>query len=199
MLAASPDRAWASATQTTEPSIPPQPLRAHLVDRCGVLPVPELAEVVIGWATVGFRLRVARPAEEDVARGLHELLAFDHTPTRVLELARTEVRLEDRRRGFLELQEQGFAVARLEEEDPAPRADTPDADDLVGEIDDRIGVEDVLQRSLHREAAHDSRRGTSRCSELVSEEVGFGTDDEWRVGGDDPAAVDDFGELRRGV
>ncbi len=34
--------------------------------------------------------------------------------------------------------------------------------------------------------------------ELGSEEVGFGTHDEWRVGGDDPAAVDDLGELRRG-
>ena len=89
-----------------------------------------------------------------------------------------------------------FAVARLEEEDPAPRADAPDADDLVGEIDDRIGVEDVL--AVAGEAGTTVVEERHDALELVSEVLGFGTDDERRVGGDDPAAVDDLGELRRG-
>src|SRR5689334_15771363 len=52
-----------------------QLLRPHPLDRRGVLPVPQLAYVVVGIAA---GISGALPAEEDVAGRLHQPLARDH-------------------------------------------------------------------------------------------------------------------------
>ena len=57
------------------------------------LPVPQLADVEVALLAVE-ALRVANPAEEDVARRLHHPLALDHPLAVVVELALAEVRLE---------------------------------------------------------------------------------------------------------
>jgi hypothetical protein len=76
------------------------------------------------------------PAEEDVARGLHQLLALDHTPAVAAELTPEGWRLEHRRLCLLDLQEQGVVlVPPLRKEDPAACPDAADSDDLAGEID----------------------------------------------------------------
>src|SRR4029453_8935095 len=93
----------------------------------------------------------AEPTEENVAGGLHEVLAFDNPLSLVFERARREVRREDRRRCLLDLQEQWVvAVASEEQDDPVPCADTADPDDLAGEVGVAKPVDQVP--SIAREA-----------------------------------------------
>jgi hypothetical protein len=59
----------------------------------------------------------AHPAEEDVARRLHEALALDHAPARVGPLAGAGVRREHRGAGLLGLEEERVAVVAAEEQE----------------------------------------------------------------------------------
>ena len=74
----------------------------------------------------------AQPAEHDVRGALRQALALDDALTVVVELARAEERLEHRRLGLLELQEQRIAVVAPEQEhDPGARSDAADTDHLA--------------------------------------------------------------------
>ena len=102
----------------------------------GALPVPELPAVVVALVAVEPGRSV--PTEEDVARGLHQSLAFDYALAAVLELAPAEVGLQHRILGLLDLEEQWIVgVASEHQDDPAARADAADADHLAREVDVR--------------------------------------------------------------
>ena len=76
---------------------------------------------------------------------MHQPLAFDDPLAVVAELAATEQRLEHRRSGLLDLEEERVSVVAPEQqEDPAARADAAHADDLAREID----VAELFQQSL---------------------------------------------------
>src|SRR5207247_10751197 len=84
----------------------------------------------------------ADPAEEDFAGGLHQPLSLDHALPVVCEAALAGERLEDRRQGLLDLQEQGILlVASEQEHDTGTHADAPDADDLTGDVDVSIALQ----------------------------------------------------------
>ena len=93
------------------------------------------------------------PAEQDVARRLHQPLAGDHALAVVLVLALAEVRLEHRRLRLLDLQEQRVVESRpSSRSDPAARAHAADADDLAGEVDHAELLEQVPTVLLQRPA-----------------------------------------------
>ena len=78
---------------------------------------------------------ILEPAEHDVARGLHQALAFDDALPGVGEPTRAQVRLEHGRPGLLELEEQRVLVIVAEhEQDPRARADAADADHLARRV-----------------------------------------------------------------
>src|SRR5438034_5408489 len=79
------------------------------------LPVPELAHVEVPRPAVEVLLGV-NPAEEDVARGLHETLSLHHTLTVVREAARAEQRLEYRRLRLFHLEEKGIVLVAPEQQ-----------------------------------------------------------------------------------
>src|SRR5215470_17481958 len=100
-------------------------------------PVLQLAhvELTMGCGVLG-------PAQEHVARRLHDALALDHA----LALMAVELRrqpLEHGLAGFLELQEQRRAVATHVEPDGAERADAADADNLEGDVLERVAIEET--------------------------------------------------------
>src|SRR5262249_61994941 len=91
-------------------------------------PVFELAYVVVALVAVGPGTG-ALPAEEDVARRLHQALACNHPLAAVLVLALAGELLEHRALRLLDLQEQRIAIVNAEEErDPGARPDAADAD-----------------------------------------------------------------------
>ena len=104
------------------------------VDEGRALGVPQLAEVEVAIDHIE-TLR-AEPAQQDVALGLHQPLALDHTLAVVVEGALAEIRLQHRRLGLLRLEEERIvAVAPQHQHDPRPGADAADADDLAGRVD----------------------------------------------------------------
>ena len=108
----SPERACARASVQPHAcaySSSPRGSDRFQVDRG--LPVPELADVEVARAAVE-ALRVADPAEEDVARGLHQPLALDDALAVVRVLALPEHRLEHRRLRLLDLEEERIARSR---------------------------------------------------------------------------------------
>src|ERR1700730_2664737 len=96
--------------------------------------VLELADVKM---PVG--LRVFRPAQKKIARGLHRALALDD-PSALLDEARRRRndRFEYRSKRLLDLQEQRLTIRRHEKPDRAKGADAADANDLDGDIGKRI-------------------------------------------------------------
>ena len=109
-------------------------MRASL-DLGRTLAVPELTDVEVARRAV----EPVRPlpAEQDVARRLHQALALDDPLPVVLVPARAEVRLEDRGLGLLDLHQQRVVVVAAEQQDdPRPGADAADADDLAGDVDE---------------------------------------------------------------
>jgi hypothetical protein len=73
------------------------------------------------------------PAEEDVAGGLHQLLAGDDTFALVVVFALAGVAGQHRWLGLLGLQQQrSEAVVGFHQQDPRLGADAADADDLAG-------------------------------------------------------------------
>ena len=136
--------------RTAQPPVRDQLLRRHGIDLGRALPVAQLADVVVARAAIEVLGR-GQPAEEDVARGLHEALTLDDALTGVPVVARAEERLVHRWLGFLDLQEEGIAVVSPEQErDPSLRAHAADADDLAREVGQLVAVEEdapvVLQR-----------------------------------------------------
>ncbi len=99
--------------------------------------------------------RGADPAEHDVARRLQETLTLHHPLTVTTESAATGVSLQHRSLGFLDLEEQRVArVAAEEQRDPAPRADTADADDLPAEVDQAVALDQAPAVGLQGAAVH---------------------------------------------
>ena len=91
------------------------------------------AELVAGAGT---------PAEEQVARRLHQSLTLDDPPAVVDVLARPDERREHRLLGFLHLQDERVeARAALPDHDEATRADRTDTDDLARRVDELDLVE----------------------------------------------------------
>src|SRR5205814_738664 len=75
------------------------------------------------------------PAEEDVARGLHQSLSDHHSLPVVRELAGTEEFFEHRRLGLLHLQEEWvLAVAADQQRNPRARAYAAHSHHLAGEV-----------------------------------------------------------------
>src|SRR5262245_36017522 len=80
-------------------------LRQDRLEVHGRLPVPELAHVEVARHAVDALVGV-EPAEEDVARRLHQPLALDDALAAVRERARAQERLEDGRARLLDLEEE---------------------------------------------------------------------------------------------
>src|SRR4051812_39040189 len=115
------------------------------VDRLQVrrgLAVPELANVEVPRDAVG--REEPAPAEEDVARGLHQPLAVHDAPAVLRGAAPAGERLEDRTLRLLRLEDERIVRIPAEEEDaPGARPDAPDADDLAGDVDEPVGAVEV--------------------------------------------------------
>ena len=165
------------------------------VDERRGLRVPELADVEVALDAVrGVDLD---PAEHDVARRLREALALDHPLAAVRELAVTEERLQDRRLGLLELEEQRIVVVAAEHEaDPGSRADAADADHLAGRVHVAEAFEQLAPVARERAAvgAHDA------AEELLDLVHVLGVDfldrhDQRRVADDPELPVDLLGQL----
>ena len=175
--------------------------RVHGVDIGRGLPVPQLAHVVVVLPAVDALLD-ALPAEEDVAGGLHQPLPLDHALTVVRELALGEVGLEDRRLGFLDLQEERVVVVAADQEGyPRARADAADPDDLAGQLDEAVLREQVApvagQGCLV--GTHDTRDGLEEVLVVGLGEQLPGRDQQRRVADEPELTVDDPGELRLGL
>src|SRR6185312_10714390 len=85
---------------------------------------------------------VCRPAEKNVACGLHHPLPLDHPPAlRAVVGKLFREPLEDRALRLLDLQEERLAVAAQEQPDNADRADRADPDRLEGDVLQLIPVE----------------------------------------------------------
>ena len=113
----SPDRAWARARVRPQISrVERERRRDHGLDEGRTLHVAQLApvEVAIG-------LGALRPAEEDVARGLHHSLALHHALAGMAVAALRQVVFENRRGRLLDLQEQRVVlVSTLQQHDERP-------------------------------------------------------------------------------
>ena len=173
-------------------------LRLHHVDVRRELAVPELTNVEV--ARVVDRLAGAVPAEEDVARGLHEPLALHDPAPVVLVHALADVGLEDRLLGLLDLEEQRIAVvATAEEHDPAPRPHAPDPDHLPGHVDDLVGLDErtaVRLEALAVARNHCCSSWRTFCGLGRGQQV-LEPDDQRRVARDADLAVDLGRELRQ--
>src|SRR5262245_28933747 len=94
--------------------------------------------------------RIGHPAKKDITGGLHDSLANYDALAVMKERAPPCVRLQHRRPGLLELQEQGIAVTGHEERDAAKQPDASDADHFVCLIDQFV--------SIDKDAAFDGKR-----------------------------------------
>ena len=139
------------------------------------------------------------PAEEDVARRLHQALP-EHDPLAVIRvLALAEIGLEDRGSCLLDLEEERIArIPPDEEHDPAARPDAADADDLAGDVDPVELLEDVAPVGEQRPPVLAEEVvelvGHAVCLEARLGGELLDRDDQRRVGDDPPLAVDLGGE-----
>ena len=103
IFAASPVRACARASVgAAQLAVARQALGRHRLDHGRALHVAQLADVELAAPLAG----PGDPAQERVARRLHQPLALHDPLALVLVLARARVRREHRRAGLLDLQEQ---------------------------------------------------------------------------------------------
>src|SRR5262245_36625359 len=109
----------------------------------GALPVPELAEIEVAWLSGEIRLRT-HPTEKDVACGLHQPLALDHSLSVVGVWGFAQHGLKDRWPGFLALEKKRVGVVPTEhQDDPTARADAADPDDLPGQVNEAVALEQL--------------------------------------------------------
>ena len=121
-----------------------QALVGEVLDLDRGLAVPELAHVEVPVLAVERRQVV--PAEQVVARGLHQPLPLDDPVSLALVRRRTRVRGEHRRLGLLQLEQQRVArVPALHQHDPGAGPDAADPHDLAGQRDEPV--------ALHQHAA----------------------------------------------
>ena len=93
------------------------------------------------------------PAQEDVAAGLHEVLAVHDPFAMGSAVAAPDELLEHRGLGLLGLQEQRIGVVAAEHQhDPRPGADAADADDLAGHVGQAEVLEQVAAVARQRPA-----------------------------------------------
>ena len=91
------------------------------------------------------------PAQEDVARGGHEVLAVDDAFAVGAVSARSDELLEHRRLGLLGLEEQRVGVVAAEHQhDPRPGADAADPDHLAGDVGQAELLQQVATVALQR-------------------------------------------------
>ena len=151
------------------------------------LAVPQLAVVEVA----PFRTRAGRPAEEHVAGRLHQALALDDSLPMVTLGRPAEIPLEDRGLGFLDLQEERvLLVDALEIRDQAQRPDAADTDDLAGDVDEAVPIDQLAP--VGRQGAPVAGEGAA--DGLVRELV-HDPQDERRAVHDLAAPIDDPGEL----
>ena len=134
--------------------------------------------------------------------GLHQALALDDALAVLLVLARAEVRLEHRRLGLLELQEQRIVVVAAEQQqDPGAGPDAADADDLAGRVDVAEPLEQLSAVAGQGRAvvADEVRSVSSSGLMLFGVEQLVDRDDQRRVVADPGLAVDGLGQLREGL
>ena len=109
-------------------------------------------------------------------------------------VARLEVRLQDRGRRLLHLEDQRVVlVAALEHDDEAAGPDAPDADDLEGGVDETIALEEVATVLGKRRPVV----GEELLERILLEADGD-VRDRRRVVEDYPAAIDDGGQRPEG-
>ena len=91
------------------------------------------------------------PAEEDVARRLHQPLALDYAPALLLELLLPANGSSTEALRLLDLQEERIVrVAAEEQNDPGAGPDAADADDLVGDVDVAVALDQVPDVAVER-------------------------------------------------
>ena len=124
-------------------------LRDHLVGFCGALPVPQLADVEVPLHAVdSFDLL---PAQEDVARRLHQVLACHHPLALVGVLALPHEFGEYRCLSFLRLEQQRILPVTADHQDhPGSGADTAHADHLARDANEAELIQEVLAITLQR-------------------------------------------------
>src|SRR3954463_12730552 len=105
-------RVRACQDATAEPAVELHARRQHGLYLRRGLPVPELADVEV--TTLAVDACAPQPAEEDVARRLHEALTLDDALALVAELALVRERLEHRGACLLGLEEQRIGLVPAE-------------------------------------------------------------------------------------
>src|SRR6266852_925490 len=160
------------------------------------LPVPELADVEVVRAAVELFLRV-NPAEEDVARGLHQALTHHDSLPVCRERTSPEQWFEHRWLRLLDLEKERVSgVATEEQHHPGACSDTPDADDFSGEI----GVAETLNQRLPLGWKRSTVAAEERAEERL--ETGFvlavveldERDDQRWIRDEPPFSVDGLGQ-----
>jgi hypothetical protein len=121
-----------------ELSIEDQFLGRHALYLRRAFHVSQLARVEVAF------LPAAKPAEEDVTRGLHQPLPGHDAVSVVLVDARWRVAFQYRRSRLLDLEEQRVVLAAaLEQHNESPGAHAADPNDLPGHVHKVVPVEQV--------------------------------------------------------
>jgi hypothetical protein len=141
-------------------------------------------------------------AEEDVPGGLHELLPLDDAPALGAGTPCAGEGREHRWARLLHLEEERVAVARAEQQHgPGARADAAHPDQLAGEVDGPVAVEQPAVLRCER-ALVVAQQALQLGLELAL--VGFGHQladrhEQRRVAAEPRAPVDKVGELGEGL
>ena len=135
-------RVSAGERPATDRGVDGEAVGVHRFDVCGGFPVPQLADVEVAGRAVD--ADDALKTEEDVARRLHEPLSLDDAFAVVRVRAHARIRLEYRRLGLLDLQEQRISVVASDEQrHERAGADAPDTDDLSCQVDVAVRLEEL--------------------------------------------------------
>ena len=119
-----------------------QGLGVHRFNGGRRLPVPQLANVEV--SVVSIRQVDSLPSEEDVARGLHEPLSLNDPLPMVLDAAAGGEAFQHRLPRLFHLKEENIIrILPDKERDPTTSADATDTDDLSGQCDISILVQQM--------------------------------------------------------
>ena len=168
----------------------------HRLDDRGAFPVSELTDVEVARHPVD--AFDGEPAQEDVGRRCHQVLAVDDSFAVRAVSARSDELLEHRRLGLFGLKEQRIVLVPAEhQQDPCPGTDAPHPDDLESGVDQVEVLEKVAAVGLEG-AAVAADQGSKPAHDLLpvdpAEELIDGLD-EGRVADDPSIAVDDVCQL----